>query len=122
MTTPASPTSAAPLCQDSAKPSNRFPGPSVAAATAQRAKRIVVAAEPMAGRAAMSLDSQADCGHRPTRVTTSRANVACYGTSGALLFSDDFWSSVERATKLHPLLQEPLERSVIVWLWCSEVM
>jgi hypothetical protein len=43
--------------------------------TAQRAKRIVVASEPMAGRAACPSMTPADCGHRPTRATTYRANV-----------------------------------------------
>ncbi|HKO84065.1 MAG TPA: hypothetical protein VJ140_05775, partial [Actinomycetota bacterium] len=36
--------------------SNRFRGRRSCQSTAQRAKRIVVASEPMAGRAAMSLD------------------------------------------------------------------
>jgi hypothetical protein len=38
------------------KPSNRFPGRRSRQSTPQRANRVVVAAEPTAGRAALSLD------------------------------------------------------------------
>jgi hypothetical protein len=51
------------LCQNSAKPSNRFRKPPIAAANSTT---------PEAHRRGR----EADCGHRPTRVMAYRANLA----------------------------------------------
>ncbi len=71
----------APLCQVSATPSNRSPGPPIAAVNSTTREAHCRGGGADGRSAAMSLDYAGDCGNRPTRVTTYRAILACYGTS-----------------------------------------